>query len=255
MKITILGCGTSTGVPIVGCRCPVCSSPDPRDNRTRASIFVETGGNNILIDTSTDLRRQALRENISRIDAVFYTHSHADHVNGIDDLRGFHFINRKVVPCFGGQPTLDDLNRIYRYIFTGAEEDGYPQLLEPHVICDPFHLFGLRIVPVPLLHGTMPCMGYRIDDVAYLTDCSVIPDSSIAMLQGLDILIIDGLRYLPHTTHFNIEKALEVIQLLSPRRAVLTHLTHDVAYAEREKLPDGVDFAFDGMILDAEGQL
>lgn len=247
MKITILGSGTSTGIPMVGCGCPVCSSTDPRDKRTRASILIESEGRYILVDTSPDLRRQALRHRIPHIDAVLLTHSHADHINGIDDLRGFHFIHRRLIPCYGSRETMEAVQRNFSYIFKGMEIAGYAPLLDPHVMAAPFALFGQTIVPVHLYHGTMHATGYRIDGAAYLTDCSRIPESSLALLTGLDLLIIDGLRYTPHENHFNIEGALKVIEELRPRRAVLTHLTHEVAHADEARLPEGVEFAYDGM--------
>ncbi len=249
MKITILGSGTSTGVPMVGCRCPVCTSQDPRDKRTRASIVVETAGKHILVDTSTDLRRQAIREKIPHIDAVLFTHSHADHIHGIDDLRGFHFIHKRVIPCYGGKETIETIARNFSYIFTGLETAGYAPLLEPHIVHEPFSLFGSRIVPIHLMHGYMPATGYRFNDTAYLTDCSHIPDHSLVKLAGLEVLIIDALRYTPHSNHFNIEGALKVVEQLRPKRAVLTHLTHEVPYRDGAKLPAGVEFAYDGMTL------
>lgn len=251
MKITILGSGTSTGVPMVGCGCRVCTSPDPRDKRTRASILIETGGKYILVDTSTDLRKQAIREKIPRIDAVLFTHSHADHIHGIDDLRGFHFIHRRIIPCYGTKETLDLIAGNFSYIFKGMESDGYAPLLEPHVIHHPFQLCGKTVIPIPLIHGNSPATGYRIDATAYLTDCSAIPESSRAMLGGLELLIIDALRYTPHFTHFNIEAALKVVEELKPARAVFTHLTHEVSCLDGERLPTGVELAYDGMVLDA----
>jgi phosphoribosyl 1,2-cyclic phosphate phosphodiesterase len=250
MIITILGCGTSTGVPMVGCDCGVCTSPEPRDNRTRASILIRTDGKFILVDTSPDLRRQALREKIPHIDAVLFTHTHADHINGMDDLRGYHLIHKRVIPCYGERETIDTLRRNFSYIFDGLEIGGYSPLLAPHVISAPFALFGHKIVPVPLVHGYSRATGYRIDDAAYLTDCSAIPESSLAKLAGLDILIIDALRYTPHPAHFNMEGALKMVERLRPARAVFTHLTHEVAYADGARLPKGVELAYDGMILE-----
>ncbi len=249
MKITILGSGTSTGVPMVGCHCAVCTSSDPKDKRTRASIIVETEGRYLLVDTSTDLRKQAIREKVPHIDGVLFTHSHADHIHGIDDLRGFHFIHKRVIPCFAEQGTMDVLTKKFSYIFTGYKEAGYSQLLEPHVVDAPFSLFGCRITPIPLLHGTMPTTGYRFNDTAYLTDCSLIPESSMEQLRSLDILILDALRYTPHPNHFNIEGALEIVRLLKPQKAILTHLTHEVLYSDGTNLPPGTEFAFDGMTL------
>lgn len=250
MKITVLGSGTSTGVPMVGCRCPVCVSGDPRDKRTRASIVVEIAGRYILVDTSTDLRKQAIREQLPHIDAVLFTHSHADHIHGIDDLRGFHFIHKRVIPCYGSAETMATIARNFAYIFQGQSSAGYAPLLEPHVVSEPFTLFDTTIVPIPLLHGEIPATGYRFGDVAYLTDCSRIPTDSLHLLTGLRILIIDALRYTPHENHFNIAGALDVVSRLRPERAVFTHLTHEVPYRDGTKLPAGVEFAYDGMTLE-----
>jgi phosphoribosyl 1,2-cyclic phosphate phosphodiesterase len=251
MKITILGSGTSTGVPMVGCSCRVCTSPEPRDKRTRSSILIETSGKYILVDTSTDLRKQAIRENIPRIDAVLFTHSHADHIHGIDDLRGFHFLHKRLIPCFASRETFDRLSGNFSYIFKGMESEGYAPLLEPHVVSRPFGLFGKTVRPIPLIHGASTATGYRIDDMAYLTDCSAIPQPSLALLGGLDLLIIDALRYTPHFTHFNIDAALAVVEELKPRLAVFTHLTHEVSCHDGDRLPAGVELAYDGMVLEA----
>jgi phosphoribosyl 1,2-cyclic phosphate phosphodiesterase len=250
MVITILGCGTSTGVPMVGCSCPVCSSSNPRDKRSRASILIRTGGKHILVDTSPDLRTQALRERIPHIDAVLFTHTHADHVNGIDDLRGYHLMHKLVIPCYGEKNTIETISRNFSYIFEGMQKGGYTPLLEPHVITGVFSLFSRKFIPVPLLHGHSHSTGYRFNDVAYLTDCSDIPESSMAKLGGLDVLIIDALRYTSHPAHFNIEGALRVAEKLKPGRTVLTHLTHEVAYADGMKLPKGVELAYDGMTIE-----
>ncbi|MBU5635188.1 GPMC system MBL fold metallohydrolase [Geomonas sp. Red69] len=250
MKITILGSGTSTGVPMVGCHCQVCGSSDPRDKRTRASILVESCGQRILVDTSTDLRMQALREGIPQIDAVLLTHTHADHIHGIDDLRGFHFIHRRVIPCYASQDTIDQVSANFSYIFEGLHSEGYWPLLEAFPVEDPFDLFGCRVTPVPIRHGSFLATGYRFDNAAYLTDCSEIPDQSLALLQGLDLLIIDALRFSPHPNHFNIEGALKITEILKPRRTVLTHLTHEVHHSDGERLPQGVEFAYDGLSVE-----
>jgi len=247
MKVTILGSGTSTGVPMVGCSCRVCSSQDPRDARTRSSLLIRHGDHTILVDTSTDLRSQALRERLTHIDAVLFTHSHADHVNGIDDLRGFHFLNKTVVPCFASRTTIDILLHHFPYIFTEREGSGYTPVLEPHVVSEPFDLFDISIIPIPLEHGYTTTFGYRIGDCAYLTDCNAIPESSAALLEGLELLIIDGLRWKPHPFHFNIESAMAATARIQPRRTILTHLSHDVLYADGATLPEGFEFAYDGL--------
>jgi len=247
MNVIILGSGTSTGVPMVGCHCRVCTSSDPLDKRTRASLLVEHAGRHILVDTSTDLRKQAIREGIPRVDAVLFTHPHADHIHGIDDLRGFHFLHQEVVPCFGDPETMAAITRKFAYIFEGHSGAGYAPLLTPQAVSGPFSLFGLEIVPIPLHHGRMRATGYRFGNVAYLTDCSQIPESSMGLLAGLEVLIIDALRYTPHPHHFNIPAALEVAGILSPGSTILTHLTHEVLHADESKLPPGVRFAYDGL--------
>jgi phosphoribosyl 1,2-cyclic phosphate phosphodiesterase len=212
--------------------------------------MVETGGRTIIVDTSTDLRQQALREGIERIDAVLFTHSHSDHVNGIDDLRGFHFIHRTIVPCYGDDATVSAIVSRFPYIFKGLEVEGYAPLMEARTIDGPFKLFGCRITPVPLKHGHLSATGYRFNNAAYLTDCSEIPDSSLQLLEGLELLIIDALRYTPHENHFNIDEALKVIAAIGPKRAVLTHLTHEVSHSDSAKLPAGSEFAYDGLTFE-----
>lgn len=250
MKFTILGSGTSTGVPMVGCNCRVCRSTDPKDSRTRTSLLVEHDGKYILVDTSTDFRIQALRHKIPQIDAVFFTHDHADHVHGIDDLRGFHFIHKSVIPCYGSQETLVSITGKFSYIFTGHSQYGYHQLLQPHVIDKPFTLFGLTVTPIPLQHGSLTATGFRFRNVAYLTDCSSISAASMQLLHGLDVLVIDGLRHTPHPHHFNIASAIAIAEEIGADRTFLTHLTHDISHAEEKSLPEGVFLAYDGLSLE-----
>jgi len=250
MKVTILGSGTSTGVPMVGCRCRTCTSDDPKDRRTRASLLIRHAGRNILVDTSTDLRRQALREGLDRVDAVLFTHPHADHVNGIDDLRGFHFLHKEVIPCYASPATFEVLLTGFRYIFFEFAGSGYTPLLSAHEVSGPFELFGLTVTPVPLEHGKGVALGFRIGRFAYLTDCSAIPDSSLGLLEGLDVLVVDGLRWTPHPFHFNVEAAIAAVEPIRPARVILTHLTHEVLHSEQAKLPPGFEFAYDGMVFD-----
>jgi len=249
MKFTILGSGTSTGIPMVGCSCEVCRSADPKDNRTRTSLLVENEGKYILVDTSTDLRIQAIRHNIPSIDAVLFTHAHADHIHGIDDLRGFHFIHKNIIPCYASEETLLNIDSKFSYIFTGHSNYGYHQLLEPHTVDKPFRLFGLTVTPIPLMHGTIMTTGFRFNNIAYLTDCSSIPDESMNLLHGLDTLIIDALRHTPHPHHFNIAGAIEVSQEIGAGRTFLTHLTHEISHSDGASLPERVFFAYDGLTL------
>jgi phosphoribosyl 1,2-cyclic phosphate phosphodiesterase len=250
MKITILGCGTSTGVPMVGCDCPVCKSGDPRDSRTRSSILMCYNEHTILVDSSPDLRFQALRQHIRRIDAVLFSHAHADHVNGIDDLRGFHFLHHDLIPCFASRETLGILLKSFSYIFNEHDGSGYSPLLSAYEIAAPFELFGVTITPIPLLHGKTSSLGYRIGNFAYLTDCSAIPEQSMNLLQGVDLLVIDGLRWAEHPFHFNIAGAIDAARQIGSTRTILTHLTHQIAHSEEVTLPEGFELAYDGMEFD-----
>lgn len=253
LKVTILGSGTSTGVPVIGCRCPVCGSGDRRNQRTRCSVLVSFGERNILIDTSTDLRQQALREGLAHVDAVLFTHSHADHVHGIDDLRSFNLASGDPIPIFGSAQTIATIQRTFSYIFDNDPEGGYRPRLAPRVAAEPFELFGLTVEPLPLIHGPGRSLGFRIGPFAYLTDCSAIPAASEARLAGLETLVIDGLRFKPHVSHFNITQAIEAAGRIGARRTLLTHLSHDVDHARHTPLlPEGVELAYDGQRLSFE---
>lgn len=252
MRITVLGSGTSSGVPVIGCDCEVCTSPDPRDRRTRASVLVELAGGNLLIDTSTDLRAQALGHGLRRVDAVLYTHAHADHLHGVDELRLFCLGRAGPLPCHAGPDALARLKAYLAYIFDPDEEpQSFRPLLELHEVRGPFELLGQRVVPVPLEHGRTPSLGYRLGRFAYLTDVNRIPEDSFALLAGLELLVLDALRPRPHPTHFSLAEALEAIARIAPGRAVLTHLAHQVEHAAVSAgLPAGVSLAHDGLELE-----
>jgi len=237
---------------MVGCSCPVCTSDDPRDRRTRASILIETGGRSIVVDTSTDLRQQALAHRIARVDAILITHDHADHVNGIDDMRGFYFHHHEQVPCFALRETMASIRRKFGYIFTDQPESGYPQILTPVVIEGEFTLFALPLRAIPLPHGKGVTTAFRVGPFAYVTDCSGIPDDRLPLFAGVDTLVIDGLRHTPHPNHLNIPAAIAVARRLGVRRTILTHLTHEVSARDASRLPSGVEFAWDGMKLSFE---
>ncbi|MFB3148379.1 MAG: MBL fold metallo-hydrolase [Thermodesulfobacteriota bacterium] len=253
MKVVILGCATSTGVPIIGCNCPVCTSDNPKNKRTRCSLFIEKNGKNILIDSSTDLRFQALKHNITRLDVVLYTHSHADHTHGIDDLRTFNFVNKMVIPCFANLQTITNLKNNFGYIFDGVYSAGGKPQLELYVVENNFDFDGINIIPVEINHAQWMILGYRIGNVAYLTDCSGIPDESLEKLMGLELLIISALRYTEHPAHFNIEQAVEMAQKINPKLAVLTHMGHEVDYDTLlSELPDNIVPAYDGMEVELD---
>lgn len=251
LSVTILGSGTSHGVPMIGCHCPVCESADPRDKRTRPSIVIGMDGHNVLIDTSPELRLQLVAAGIDTVEAVLYTHGHADHVHGIDDLRRFNEGLRYPIPVYGAPNLLEELRQRFGYIFTHQYFGGGIPSLDLRAIDGPFELFGRRVVPVPVLHGTTPVLGYRIGDFAYVTDTNDIPEDSLALLGGLDVLVLDALRRETHPTHFNFEQAQAVVEALRPRRAYFTHLTHGASHSELlEIFPDGVQPAYDGMRLE-----
>jgi phosphoribosyl 1,2-cyclic phosphate phosphodiesterase len=253
MKVIILGSATSTGVPIIGCGCPVCTSANPRNKRTRCSLFVEAGGKNILIDTSTDLRFQALRHGITKLDAVLYTHSHADHTHGIDELRVYNFVNKTSIRCYGNAQTIDNIKNNFKYIFDGVESAGGKPKLTLTVVSGEFDFEGIKITPVDVYHADWTILGYRIGGMAYLTDCSGIPEWSWDKLRGLDVLIISALRYQPHPAHLNVEQAVEVAQKLKPRLTVLTHMGHELDYDTLSReLPDSIVPAYDGMELELQ---
>jgi len=247
LDILFLGTGTSCGVPQIGCSCPVCTSSDPRNKRLRVSILIKTGsGCSILVDTTPDLRQQALRYNIARVDAVLFTHAHADHIFGMDDLRKFNRSRDHALPCYGDAHTMESIENIFGYSINHQWGGALP-LIETHVIDGPVELGDVEIVPVPLKHGERSSTGYRLGRFAYLTDCDGISEESILLVGGLDLLVIDALRYRPHPTHFTISQALEAIARIAPRRALLTHLCHDIDHATvSESLPAGVDLAYDG---------
>lgn len=252
MKVTVLGSGTSHGVPVIGCSCDVCTSRDPKNHRTRASVMVETGeGRVILFDTATEFRLQALREGIRRVDGVFYTHAHADHIHGLDDLRPL--CRHGDIPLFGSKATMEEIAERFAYIFREGQEGGGKPRVRLHTIegARPFSFAGLEIIPVPLLHGALPVFGYRIGSFAYLTDCSAIPKASHRLLQGVDYLIIDALRPRPHSTHFSFDQATREAQRIGAGHTWFTHLCHDVDHREMEKrFPPGIAPAWDGLSFD-----
>jgi len=250
VKITVLGSGTSVGVPTVGCNCAVCSSADPRDNRLRPSILLSYDGRNVLIDTTPDFRTQALRIHLQRLDAVVFTHNHADHIMGLDDVRPFNFRQKDRIPIYAAPDTMAAIHRVFQYIFDGAKKESNVPQLESRLIDGPFELFGLEFMPVPILHGSQTIYGFRFGDAAYLTDHSDIPAPSMDLLRGLDILFLDALRYKPHPTHSTVDQSVKTVEELSPRRAFFTHISHDLGHARAESmLPPNVRLAYDGLEL------
>jgi len=253
-RLTVLGSGTSMGVPTIGCDCAVCRSRDPHDRRTRPSVLIEYDGHFVLIDSTPDFREQAIRENIRRIDAVLYTHTHADHLLGIDDLRPLSFLHKpNKLPLYAKQEAVEFIRTMFRYIFEADYKFGGLPLVELHAINGPLELFGASFEPVAVIHGEMEIYGFRFGSAAYLTDHSKIPESSFAKLDDLDILFLDALRHKPHPTHSTVENSLQIVERVKPKRAFFTHICHDLAHeATNSSLPANVRLSYDGMKLDFE---
>jgi phosphoribosyl 1,2-cyclic phosphate phosphodiesterase len=235
---------------MLACECRVCTSADPHDNRTRPSLLVHFDQHAIVIDTTPDFRAQALRERLDRLDAVLFTHSHADHILGLDDVRVFYFRQKKPIPIYAKDHCMADIQRTFQYIFDGTYPYGGLARLDPHRIDGPFEVEGLKITPIPVLHGHQVILGYRMNGMAYLTDVSQIPESSYALLEDLDVLILDALRPRPHPTHLSLDQALEVMERLKVRRGYFTHIAHEVGHEETNaRLPAHVRLAYDGLQL------
>ncbi|MGB0034193.1 MAG: MBL fold metallo-hydrolase [Candidatus Acidiferrales bacterium] len=253
LQLTVLGSGTSMGVPTLGCHCAVCESKDPLDKRTRPSVLLSYAGRQVVIDTTPDFRAQAMRQKLDRLDAVLFTHAHADHILGLDDIRPFNLKQRGTVPIYASEGTLAILRRTFAYIFDDAPTESTLPGVELHAIQGPFELFGVEIIPVPAKHGPTEVLGFRIGNAAYLTDFSQVPESSKALLRGLDDFILDALRYVPHPMHSNVEQSLALVEELKPKRAWFTHICHDLGHAETNaKLPKGIQLSFDGLSFEVK---
>lgn len=252
MKVTFLGTGTSVGIPSIGCDCDTCLSKDSRDKRLRASILIEHHDHKIVIDTSTDFRYQALRIGLRRLDAVLFTHAHADHCFGLDDTRPLMFRNKTAIPVYASAVTWEGLRRVYAYAFQPSQS-GVPQII-PHTFEGQFKLFGLKVMPLTVMHGNLPVTAFRIGGFAYVTDCNVIPEETLSELRGLDVLVIDALRFKKHPTHMTLDEALGYIEYLKPHRALLTHISHDIKHQDTSgHLPENVEIAIDGLEVELNG--
>ena len=259
LTITLLGTGTSAGIPIIGCDCDTCLSPDPRDHRDRPGAMVcyaiDGEPRVVLIDTPTELRHQLIRHRVTRVDAVIYTHNHADHVFGLDDLRRINAVMGRAIDLYGEPNVIDWIRTGFRYAFhpeANPNQSWVPQLTTHTIAPDgPIAIAGQSWTPIRLMHGRIPILGFRLGRFAYCTDCSEIPPDSMNLLKDLDVLVIDALRYRPHPTHLTIEQALAVVDKLQPRRAYFTHIAHDIRHAELElKLPEHVTLAHDGLTIE-----
>ncbi|HUP59354.1 MAG TPA: MBL fold metallo-hydrolase [Thermoanaerobaculia bacterium] len=255
MKVTFLGTGTSTGVPVVGCRCRVCTSGDPRNQRMRQSVKIEAKGKHFLIDTTPDLRFQLLRDPIPRLDFLLFTHSHSDHIMGLDDIRPFNFRQREPIQAFASPNTAKAIRRAFSYIWDHSQPGGGKPQLELHEIHEPFVHEGIEIVPVPVTHGDWTILGFRLGPFAYITDTNGIPPASMKLLEGIEVLALDGLRPAPpHPTHFTIDEAIACARRIGVAQTYLIHLTHDVEHESfGATLPEGVHLAHDGLVLEFGG--
>lgn len=251
LEVVVLGSGTSHGIPMIGCSCPVCTSSDPRDRRTRPSVFVRWGDLRILVDTATELRLQCVANGVDHVDAVLFTHHHADHVAGLDDLRRFNALSKAPVPLYGTERTLSGVRRMFSYAFDAPPPDSphsRPRLTLQVIGDEPFEVRGRAIVPVPLMHGRMAVHGFRFGSFAYCTDCSEIPETSFGRLRGLEVLILDALRHDSHPAHFNLEQAVAAARRIGARRTYFTHMAHQLGHAATSAmLPAGIELAYDGL--------
>lgn len=253
MKFTLLGTGTSTGVPTVSCTCETCTSDDPRDKRLRCSLLIESEKSTVVIDTSADFRQQMLKHKVAKIDGIVYTHYHFDHIGGFDDLRAYNFTSRKYVQLYLNKETYSKIEETFSYAFGNATQigGGIPQVNINLIERDDFSIGDIDLKIIPLMHGKMEVFGFRIGNFAYCTDCNYISEESMEKLQGLDVLILDALRYHKHPTHFTVDESLEIVKKLKPKQTYFTHIAHQIKHSDLEpRLPEGVNIGFDGLDIE-----
>jgi phosphoribosyl 1,2-cyclic phosphate phosphodiesterase len=252
LKLTFLGTGTSQGIPVIACECPVCTSGDPRDDRLRASVMIEAEGKVYVIDTGPDFRQQMLRLGVKRLDAVLFTHPHKDHIAGMDDIRAFNFRQRADIDVYANSLTIKGLEREFYYVFEDEKYPGVPGVNVHLITEEPFMVAGLRVEPIPVLHHRMPVLGFRVGDIAYITDANHIPDESKEKLRGLKVLVLNALRRTDHLSHFNLAQAVAMAQELGAERAYFTHISHLMGrHADVEgELPEGIGLAWDGLTIE-----
>lgn len=251
MRVTFLGTGTSQGVPLINCDCPVCMSDNPKNKRLRCSIMVETGGKHILIDTSMDMRQQFLQYPFPKVDAVLFTHAHADHIFGLDELRRFNYLQKRIIPIYGNRETIERLKEIFNYAFNGEDiKYGLPNVIE-NIVDGNFSIGKIQIRPIKLLHGSETVLGFRFENFAYCTDVNQIPEESYPLLEGLDVLVIAALRETRHPKHFSVEEAIAESRKIRAKKTYFTHISHILDHEKHgSALPDGCAFAYDGLVLE-----
>src|SRR5688500_6268985 len=255
LRVTFLGTGTSTGVPVIGCRCPICTSENPKNRRLRQSVSIESNAKYFLIDTTPDLRLQLLRDPIPRLDGILFTHSHSDHLMGLDDIRPFNFRQREAIHAFANPKTAHAIRRAFSYIWNESQPGGGKPQLELHEVEERFTHDGVEITPLPVSHGDWTILGYRVGRFAYITDTNGIPPASMELLRGVEVLALDGLRPSPpHPTHFTIDQAIAAARQIGAKTTYLMHLTHDIDHEQFEaQLPQGFKLAYDGLKLEIRG--
>ncbi|NML65347.1 MBL fold metallo-hydrolase [Hymenobacter sp. RP-2-7] len=256
MKLTFLGTGTSSGVPMIGCSCPVCRSLDYRDKRLRAAVHLAAGGRSVVVDTGPDFRQQMLRANITQLDAILFTHAHKDHTAGLDDVRAFNFRQQQEMPVFAEPRVVEQLRVEFAYVFAEHKYPGVPQVaLHPIERDDaPFDVLGLAVQPLRALHHKLPVLGFRVGGLAYLTDANKLPPSTLEQMRGADVVVLNALRHEPHLSHFNLREALEILEELAPRAAYLTHISHQLGrHREVEAtLPPWIRLGYDGLTVEVQ---
>lgn len=256
MKLTFLGTGTSSGIPVIGCDCPVCTSPDPRNRRRRASLYLQAAGLHLVVDTPPDFREQALQFRIPRVDAVLFTHAHADHVFGFDDIRRYNTIQDSAIPAYGCADTIQSLNRIFDYIRLEKMPGLYRPRIDYRTVTGPFEVGPIRITPVPVVHGPDATLGYRFDwegrSLGYVPDCKFMPDASVEQFRGVDVMILDALRHRPHITHMTLAESVAVLQRIGARRSFIDHLCHDLDHEATQTAlrPEGIEVPSDGLVVE-----
>lgn len=252
MTITFLGTGTSQGVPVIGCDCPVCTSLDFRDKRLRTSIHLQIADNSFVVDTGPDFRAQMLREHISRLDAILFTHAHRDHTGGLDDVRAYNFMQQMDMPVYGSNPTLEQLQGDFAYAFQKKTYPGIPRLRLHEINHEPFHINGIEIIPLPVIHLKMPVLGFRFGAFSYITDANFISDETLDKLKGTEVLVLNALQREWHISHFNLEEALKMVHRINPRQAYFTHISHRLGLHKQvmNELPDHIALAFDGLKIE-----
>lgn len=249
MKVTFLGTGTSQGVPVIGCDCQVCKSLDFRDKRFRSSIHLEVNGVSLVVDTGPDFRMQMLRAGVKKLDAVIFTHEHKDHTAGLDDIRPYNFSQQMDIPIFGRRQVLEQIQQEYSYIFSAKKYPGVPQVNAIEITENPFRVNGLSIIPIPVLHYKLPVLGFRFGNFSYVTDANFIPEDSMKLLEGTEILILDALQKDSHISHFTLDEAVEIAQKIGAKKTYFTHISHRMGLHEQidRELPEGIALGYDGL--------